>query len=125
MNALLKPGMRTLERFRFARKFQLLALMFILPLAYAAWVIGQTYLEKLWVVDGERAGVRQLQALDRVELALVAQRNLTARWKAESHPPPGWQAHPPGRSATTPATRAATAMSRSWAAKGWPSVAWA
>ncbi|UUY09068.1 methyl-accepting chemotaxis protein [Pseudomonas sp. J452] len=82
MNALLKPGMRTLECFRFARKFQLLALMFILPLTYAAWVIGQTYLEKLWVVDGERAGVRQLQALDRVELALVAQRNLTARWKA-------------------------------------------
>lgn len=82
MNALLKPGMRTLERFRFARKFQLLALMFILPLTYAAWVIGQTYLEKLWVVDDERSGVRQLQALDRVELALVAQRNLTARWKA-------------------------------------------
>ena len=82
MNALLMPGMRTLERFRFARKFQLLALMFILPLAYAAWMIGQTYVEKLAVVDGERAGVRQLQALDRVELALVAQRNRTARWKA-------------------------------------------
>ena len=82
MNALLMPGMRTLERFRFARKFQLLALMFILPLAYAGWMIGQTYLEKLSVVDGERSGVRQLQALDRVELALVIQRNRTARWKA-------------------------------------------
>ena len=82
MNALLMPVMRTLERFRFARKFQLLALMFILPLAYAGWMIGQTYLEKLSVVDGERSGVRQLQALDRVELALVIQRNRTARWKA-------------------------------------------
>jgi hypothetical protein len=29
MNALLLPGVRTLERFSFARKFQLLALMFI------------------------------------------------------------------------------------------------
>src|SRR5690606_3729844 len=37
---------------------------------------------KLRVVDDEHSGVLQLQALDRVELVLVRQRNLTARWKA-------------------------------------------
>ncbi|TLX63243.1 methyl-accepting chemotaxis protein [Stutzerimonas nosocomialis] len=82
MNALLMPGIRTLERFSFARKFQMLALIFVLPLGYALWVIAQGYMEKLGSVDGELSGVRQLQALDAVEEALVAQRNLTARWKA-------------------------------------------
>ncbi|PYC29181.1 methyl-accepting chemotaxis protein [Aquipseudomonas alcaligenes] len=82
MNALLLPGVNALERFSFARKFQLLALLFILPLAYAAWSIGDNYLSKLRVVDDEHSGVLQLQALDRVELVLVRQRNLTARWKA-------------------------------------------
>lgn len=82
MNALLMPGVSALEKFSFARKFQLLALLFILPLAYAAWSIGDNYLGKLRVVDDEHSGVLQLQALDRVELVLVRQRNLTARWKA-------------------------------------------
>ncbi len=82
MNALLLPGVRTLERFSFARKFQLLALMFVLPLGYAIWAIGQGYIDKLQLVANERSGVRQLIALDQVEALLVAQRNLTARWKA-------------------------------------------
>jgi methyl-accepting chemotaxis protein len=82
MNALLLPGVRTLERFSFARKFQLLALMFILPLGYAIWTIGQGYTDKLQLVASERSGVRQLAALTQVEALLVAQRNLTARWKA-------------------------------------------
>ncbi|MCQ2030773.1 methyl-accepting chemotaxis protein [Stutzerimonas zhaodongensis] len=82
MNALLLPGVRTLERISFARKFQLLALMFVLPLGYAVWAIGHGYTDKLQLVASERSGVRQLIALDQVETLLVAQRNLTARWKA-------------------------------------------
>ncbi|MBD9483664.1 methyl-accepting chemotaxis protein [Pseudomonas sp. PDM14] len=82
MNALLMPGVRALERFRFAQKFQLLALMFVLPLGYGAWSIGTTYMQRLAIVDSERSGVRQLQALDQVEQVLVSQRNLTARWKS-------------------------------------------
>src|SRR5690606_6011025 len=81
-NALLLPGVNALEKFSFARKFQLLALLFILPLAYAAWSIGDNYLGRLQVVDDEHSGVLQLQALDRVEQVLVRQRNLTARWKS-------------------------------------------
>ena len=84
MNALLMPGMRTLERFRFARKFQLLALMFILPLAYAAWMIGQTYVEKLAVVDGERAGVRQLHpAIHCMCLAVRRSRRADRTWRRQ------------------------------------------
>jgi methyl-accepting chemotaxis protein len=82
MNALLLPGINALEKFSFARKFQLLALLFILPLAYAAWSIGDNYLAKLQVVDDEHSGVLQLQAVDRVEQLLIRQRNLTARWKS-------------------------------------------
>lgn len=82
MNALLLPGVRTLERFSFARKFQLLALMFVLPLSYAIWSIGEGYTDQLQRVANERAGLRQLTALDQVEALLVVQRNLTARWKA-------------------------------------------
>ena len=41
------PGVNALERFSFARKFQLLALLFLLPLCYAAWSIGDNHLGKL------------------------------------------------------------------------------
>ncbi len=37
MNALFSPGVRLLEGFSFARKFQILFLLFALPLGYALW----------------------------------------------------------------------------------------
>ena len=41
MHSLLSPGIRVLGRFGFARKFQILFLLFILPLAGSLWMIGQ------------------------------------------------------------------------------------
>ena len=81
MGALLVPGMRVLERFSFARKFQLLFLLFVLPLCFAAWVIVSDFTAKLDVVAKERGGMRATQALDAVQQAMVEQRNLFARWK--------------------------------------------
>ncbi|RAU43674.1 MULTISPECIES: methyl-accepting chemotaxis protein [unclassified Pseudomonas] len=82
MQSLLSPGIRLLGRFGFARKFQVLFFLFILPLAGSLWMIGQDYLNKLSVISGEQAGVRQLLALDALDAQLTAQRNLAARWKA-------------------------------------------
>ncbi|WPP00642.1 methyl-accepting chemotaxis protein [Pseudomonas sp. HR96] len=82
MNAFLAPGISLLGRFNFARKFQLLFLLFMLPLVASLWLLGQEYMSRLAVVAGERAGVRELLALDSLNDQLLAQRDLTARWKA-------------------------------------------
>ena len=82
MHSLLSPGIRLLGRFGFARKFQILFLLFMLPLAGSLWLIGQDYRAKLAVISSEQSGVRQLLALDALDGQLTAQRNLAARWKA-------------------------------------------
>ncbi|WP_348750990.1 methyl-accepting chemotaxis protein [Pseudomonas rhodesiae] len=82
MHSLLSPGIRLLGQFGFARKFQLLFLLFMLPLAGSLWMIGQDYRDKLSVISNERSGVSQLLALDSLDAQLTAQRNLAARWKA-------------------------------------------
>ena len=82
MQAFLSPGIGLLGRFGFARKFQLLFLLFILPLAGSLLMIGQDYRAKLNLISGERAGVRQLLALDALDNLLAAQRDRAARWRA-------------------------------------------
>ena len=82
MGVLLSPGMRVLSQFGFARKFALLLVLFILPLAVSLWLLGADFQAKLATVSGERSGVRLLQRLDAVEEELTLRRNLTARWKA-------------------------------------------
>ncbi|WP_095099979.1 methyl-accepting chemotaxis protein [Pseudomonas sp. Irchel 3A5] len=82
MYSLLSPGMRMLSRFGFARKFQMLFLLFMLPLVGSLWMIGQDYLSKLATIAGERSGVTQLLALDQLDSELSHQRDNAARWKA-------------------------------------------
>ncbi|MGY4533941.1 methyl-accepting chemotaxis protein [Pseudomonas sp. TE3786] len=82
MQSVLSPGIRLLSRFGFARKFQLLFLLFALPLAGSLWMVGQTFQAKIAVIAKEHSGVRQLLALDRVDAQLSSRRNLAARWKA-------------------------------------------
>ena len=82
MHSLLSPGIRLLGRFGFARKFQLLFFLFILPLAGSLWMIGADYREKLNVISSEQSGLSQLLVLDALDRQLTTQRNLAARWKA-------------------------------------------
>ncbi|MBV4451684.1 MULTISPECIES: methyl-accepting chemotaxis protein [Pseudomonas] len=82
MHSLLSPGIRLLGRFGFARKFQILFFLFMLPLAGSLWMIGSDYRDKLAVISSEQSGIRQLLALDALDGQLTAQRNLAARWKA-------------------------------------------
>ncbi|MDH1263087.1 methyl-accepting chemotaxis protein [Pseudomonas sp. GD03944] len=81
MTGVLKPGVRVLERFSFARKFQLLFALFILPLGYALWVICSDHLARLNLVDRELEGMHGIEALGQVQHALLEQRTLLARWK--------------------------------------------
>jgi len=82
MGVLLSPGIRVLSRFGFARKFALLFVLFLLPIGISLWLLGADFQAKLATVSGERSGVRLLQRLDALEAELIAQRDLTARWKA-------------------------------------------
>ncbi|TWC33271.1 methyl-accepting chemotaxis protein [Pseudomonas sp. SJZ079] len=81
MTGVLKPGVRVLERFSFARKFQLLFVLFVLPLAYALWMITTDQLSRLSLIDRELEGMRGVQALGAVQQELLEQQTLTARWK--------------------------------------------
>lgn len=82
MHSLLSPGIRLLGRFGFARKFQILFILFMLPLVGSLWMIGLDYRDKLAVISSEKSGVSQLLALDALDGQLIAQRNLASRWKA-------------------------------------------
>ncbi|NQD92636.1 methyl-accepting chemotaxis protein, partial [Pseudomonas sp. CrR25] len=86
MTGVLKPGVRVLERFSFARKFQLLFVLFVLPLGYALWVISSDHLARLSLVDRELEGMHGVQALGAVQQALLEQRTLLARWKGTDAP---------------------------------------
>ncbi|PVZ15919.1 MULTISPECIES: methyl-accepting chemotaxis protein [unclassified Pseudomonas] len=82
MNAFLAPGIGLLGRFRFARKFQLLFLLFMMPLAASLWMVASDYKQRLGAIGKERTGVLQLLALEQVDDLLVMQRDRAARWKA-------------------------------------------
>ncbi|XLY87785.1 methyl-accepting chemotaxis protein [Ectopseudomonas mendocina] len=81
MTGVLKPGVRLLQRFSFAHKFQLVFLLFALPLGYALWVISSDYLSRLQSVDYEVEGAQALERMAQVQHELIAQRTLLARWK--------------------------------------------
>ncbi len=81
MTGVLKPGVRLLQRFSFAHKFQLVFLLFALPLGYALWVISNDYLARLQSVDQEVEGAQALERMAQVQQELIAQRTLLARWK--------------------------------------------
>ena len=57
MAGVLKPGMRLLEGFSFARKFQLVFVLFALPLGFSLWVISSNHLAKLTFIEIGRAHV--------------------------------------------------------------------
>ena len=53
MHTLLSPGIHLLGRLGFARKFQVLFFLFMLPLAGSLWMIGSDYRGKLNVITSE------------------------------------------------------------------------
>lgn len=109
MHALLSPGIRLLGRYGFARKFQLLFLLFMLPLVGSLWLLGEDFRDRLAVIDAERSGVHQLLALDSLDAQLSAQRNRAARWKAvdiQRQPTPEAQAAIAALEAATPGIQA-------------------
>jgi len=81
MTGVLKPGVRLLERFSFARKFQLVFVLFVLPLGFSLWVISSNYLDRLNAIDHELEGINALQGMAGVQQTLMEQRTLFSRWK--------------------------------------------
>lgn len=81
MTGVLKPGVRLLERFSFARKFQLVFVLFALPLGFSLWVIGSNYMGRLNSIDHELEGIQALQGMAGVQQRLIEQRTLLSRWK--------------------------------------------
>ena len=70
-----------LERFSFARKFQLVFVLFALPLGFSLWVIISNNLDRLNAIDHELEGSSALQVMAGVQHALIQQRTLLSRWK--------------------------------------------
>nr|WP_288452309.1 methyl-accepting chemotaxis protein [uncultured Pseudomonas sp.] len=86
MWGLLKPGVRVLERVSFARKFQLLFVLFVAPMAYALWAMLSGAQERVEVLAMEVDGMQGIHALGAVEAQLHDQRLLLARWKSNDKP---------------------------------------
>ncbi|WAJ37062.1 methyl-accepting chemotaxis protein [Pseudomonas sp. GOM7] len=81
MSGLLGPGVWLLQRFSFAQKFQLLFLLFVLPLGYALWAVTGGYMAGIDSIDKELEGARALERMAGLQQELIAQRTLLARWK--------------------------------------------
>ncbi|MFH7468266.1 hypothetical protein, partial [Pseudomonas syringae group genomosp. 7] len=62
MNSVLSPGMLLMGHFGFARKFLVLFLLFMLPLAGGAGVITKELSGTVDVISGAQSGVGQLRA---------------------------------------------------------------
>ena len=86
MTAILNPGVRLLEGFSFARKFQLVFVLFALPLGFSLWVISSNHLDELTFIDNELEGIRVLQGMASVQRELIEQRTLISRWKGTEKP---------------------------------------
>ncbi|WAC45700.1 methyl-accepting chemotaxis protein [Pseudomonas sp. SL4(2022)] len=86
MTGVLKPGMRLLERFSFARKFQLVFVLFALPLMFSLWVISSNFKSRLTFIDSELEGISALQLMAGVQQELIDQRTLLSRWKGTDKP---------------------------------------
>ena len=82
MNLLLKPGVSLIGRLAFARKFQILSVVFLIPIAYGAFVLCSGYRDRLGAVDRERSGVAMLSALNEAQQTGVFLRNEASHWKA-------------------------------------------
>lgn len=86
MTGILQPGIRLLDRFSFARKFQLVFVLFALPLGFSLWVISSNHRDELEFIDNELEGINALHGMASVQRELIEQRTLISRWKGTEKP---------------------------------------
>lgn len=82
MNFVLKPGVNLIGKMAFARKFQILSVVFLIPVAYGAYALCSSYLDRLDAVGMERNGVAMLMALNDSRRAAILVRNQASHWKS-------------------------------------------
>ncbi|WNN39213.1 methyl-accepting chemotaxis protein [Pseudomonas inefficax] len=78
----LQWGISAMERFSFSRKFQVLMLVFLIPLGYGLWALCSGYRSELSRIEAERRGVALLATLGAGQAGAASGRNLAARWRA-------------------------------------------
>lgn len=82
MNVVLKPGVNLIGKLTFARKFQILSVVFLIPVAYGAYALCSSYLDRLNAVELEREGVAMLSSLNNARRGVISVRNQASHWKA-------------------------------------------
>lgn len=78
----LQWGISAMERLSFSRKFQVLMLVFLIPLGYGLWALCSGYRSELSGIEAERRGVALLATLGAGQAGAASARNLAARWRA-------------------------------------------
>nr|WP_019098960.1 methyl-accepting chemotaxis protein [Pseudomonas putida] len=78
----LQWGISATERLSFSRKFQVLMLVFLIPLGYGLWALCSGYRSELSGIEAERRGVALLATLGAGQAGAASGRNLAARWRA-------------------------------------------
>ncbi|MEE1865875.1 methyl-accepting chemotaxis protein [Pseudomonas sp. 119P] len=79
---LMQWGVSAMERLAFVRKFQVLLIVFLIPLSYGLWALCSRYNSELNGIEKERAGVAILLELVDDQARAASERNLAARWRA-------------------------------------------
>ncbi len=79
---LLKLGIHVLNKLTFAKKFQLLLITFVIPIAYAAYVIYHDQSVDLAAAQQDLAGYAVIQALHPTKILAAQHRGLGAQWFA-------------------------------------------
>lgn len=79
---LLQWGVALMERMSFACKFQVLAVVFVVPLAYGLWTLGARYHAELVFLGGERLGTALLMRLSEAQAQAASERNVAALWRS-------------------------------------------
>jgi len=78
--SVLKPGMALLNTLPFARKFQLILSIFLLPLLYSLWVMYTDESMLITANNRQLAGNRLVQAIHPIRITAAKHRGTAAQW---------------------------------------------
>jgi methyl-accepting chemotaxis protein len=77
---ILSFGMHILDKLSFARKFQLILITLLLPILYASWLIYNSEMTKIAVLDKEQQGLETVNLMHPLRLQVAQHRGYSAQW---------------------------------------------
>jgi methyl-accepting chemotaxis protein len=77
---ILSFGVSLLDKLSFARKFQLILVMLLLPILYASWAIYHSEMTHITMLENELTGIKTVNTLHPLRLMAAKHRGNSAQW---------------------------------------------